>query len=131
MSKLDQPLKVKHGLAAAVAALALGIAGTAIPMATAGGGGGGNLPYRSDAHQVSANSQASERVRCPAGTHVVGGGTSGTARFEAGAGQMVNSSHPFDAGDGNNSPDDGWTGTVDNFQNAGGEFIAVHAICKE
>ena len=75
MNKLDQPLKVKHGLVAVAAALTLGIAGTAIPMATAGGGGGGNLLYRSDAHQVSANSQASERVRCPAGTHVVGHGT--------------------------------------------------------
>jgi hypothetical protein len=127
MSKLDQPLKLKHGLAAAVAIMAVSITGTAI---AGGGGGGGGFIYRSDAHQINANTQASESVRCPAGTHVVGGGTSGTAGFESGSGQMVNSSHPFDGGDGNNQPDDGWTGRVDNFQNAGNEFIAVHAICK-
>lgn len=78
MSKLDQPLKVKHGLAAVVAALTLGVAGTAIAggagqkdairanATTAGSLGGGSLAYRSDSRRVNANSQAYENVHCPA-----------------------------------------------------------------
>ena len=130
MSKLDQPLRLKHGIAAAVAALALGVAGTAIPMATAGGGGGGNLQYRFDTRTVQANSQAHENVRCPRGTKVVGGGVESSAGFRSGSGMMINSSAPLDGGDGNNTPDDGWSGAVDVFQNAGGSRIFVWAICK-
>ena len=128
MSKLDQPLRLKHGIAAALAALALGVAGTAIPMATAGGGGG--LHYVRDYKQVRANSQAHENVRCPAGTKVIGGGVSSSAGFSSGSGMMINSSYPLDSGDGGNRPEDGWRGSVDVFQNADGEFIGVWAICR-
>jgi hypothetical protein len=129
MSKLDQPLRLKHGIAAAMAALALGVAGTAIPMATAGGGGGG-LHYVRDSRPVIANSQATEVVHCPAGTRLVGGGAEGTAFFSGGSGQMLNTSAPFDDSDQNGKPDDGWIGTIDNFQNADNDRLIVHAICR-
>jgi hypothetical protein len=129
MSKLDQPLRLKHGIAAAVAALAVGVAGTAIPMATAGGGGG-TLHYRFDSRTVQANSQATERVRCAPGTKVVGGGVDSVAGFRGGSGMMINSSTPFDSADGGNNPDDGWEGAVDVFQNAGGSRMFVYVICK-
>ena len=128
MSKLDQPLRLKHGIAAVVAALILGVAGTAIPKATAGGGGG--LHYVRDSRPVRANSQATEVVHCPAGTRLVGGGAEGTAFFSGGSGQMLNTSAPFDSGDGNDKPDDGWIGTMDNFQNADNDRLIVYAICK-
>jgi hypothetical protein len=131
MSKLDQPLRLKHGIAAAVAALALGVAGTAIPMATAGGGGGDTLHYRAERfNNVPANSQRGRRADCPPGTKVVGGGVKSSAGFRSGSGMMINTSAPFDDGDGNGNPDDGWKGLVDIFQNAGGENIVVYAICK-
>jgi hypothetical protein len=129
MSKLDQPLRLKHGIAAAVAALALGVAGTAIPMATAGGGGGG-LRYVKESRPVNANSQATEVAHCPDGTKVVGGGAEGTAFFAGGSGQMLNTSAPFDSGDPNGKPEDGWIGTIDNFQNADNDRLIVWAICK-
>lgn len=129
MSKLDQPLRLKHGIAAVVAALTLGVAGTAIPMATAGGGGD-TLYYVKDGRSVRANSQAYENVNCPGGTRVIGGGVEGTAFFAGGAGQMINTSAPFDDEDGNGKPDDGWEGAMDNFGNADGKRIVVHAICK-
>ena len=129
MSKLDQPLKVKHGLVAVAAALALGAVGTMIPMATAGGGGS-NLHYVQEGRGVDAESQATEVAHCPAGTQVIGGGVEGTAFFDSGAGQMINTSAPFDDDDGNRRPNDGWLGTMDNFTNAGNDRIIVYAICK-
>jgi hypothetical protein len=129
MSRLDQPLKLKHGLVALAGALILGAAATAIPMATAQDGGG-NLHYVRDSRPVSANSQATEITRCPAGTHVVGGGAEGTAFFRGGSGQMLNTSAPFDNDDGGDKPDDGWIGTMDNFQNADNDRLIVWAICK-
>jgi hypothetical protein len=129
MSKLDQPLRVKHGLAAVAAALALGVAGTAIPLATAGGGGGG-LHYVRDGRSVNANSQARERADCPPGTKVVGGGAESSAGFSNANGMMLNTSRPFDDRDGNPYADDGWVARVDVFQNAGGQRFQVYAICK-
>jgi hypothetical protein len=121
MSKLDLPLKVKHGLAAAVAALALGVAGTAIPMATAGGGGGLHYVDRV-IRNVDANSQEDKTAFCPDGTKVVGGGVWSGAGFSSGSGMMINTSAP----DGN----DAWEGAVDVFANAGGQKMKVYAICK-
>ncbi len=43
---------------------------------------------------------------------------------------MINSSAPLDDGDGNNRPNDGWSGAVDVFQNAGGQRMFVYAICR-
>lgn len=141
MSKLDQSLRVKHGLAAVAAALTLGIAGSAI----AGGAGqsdsvrasgpsevarlDGSVHYRSERRTVRANSQAFEIVDCPAGTKVIGGGVESSAGFSNGSGMMINSTNPFDDNDGNDSVDDGWEGAVDVFQNAGGGRIKVWAIC--
>jgi hypothetical protein len=131
MSKLDQPLRLKHGLAAVAAALTLGVAGTAIPMATAGGGGGGgNLHYSAETRNVRANSQPFEIADCPPGTKVVGGGVESSAGFEGGGGTMISTSAPFDDRDRRGRPEDGWIGRVDAFQNAGGERIKVWAICK-
>jgi hypothetical protein len=129
MSKLDQPLKLKHGLAAVAAALVLGGAATAIPMATAQGGGG-NLRYVREVRDVNANSQAGLVTQCPRGTVVVGGGVRGTAGFASAEGQMINTSQPFDGGDQNSREEDGWIGRMDNFANAGNDRMAVYAICK-
>lgn len=44
---------------------------------------------------------------------------------------MINSSNPVDfTFDDNQTPDDGWEGSVDVFSNAGGERIKVYAICR-
>jgi hypothetical protein len=135
MNQLDQPLRLKHGLAAVAAALTLGVAGTAIAggagqkdavranATTAGGGGGGTLHYRSERRRnVNANSQAREAVVCHPGEKVLGGGVKSTAGFKNGGGMMINTSAP--------SGNDVWFAKVDVFQNGGGEDIVVYAICK-
>lgn len=132
MSRLDQPLKLKHGLAAAVAIMAVSITGTAIAGGGGGsGGGGGKLHYVQDGRRVRALSQAHEAVRCPPGTKVVGGGALSTAGFRDQNGMMLNSSNPLDARDSNRYVDDGWEADVDVFENAGGEAFRVYAICRD
>jgi hypothetical protein len=142
MSKLDQPLRLKHGLAAVAAALTLGVAGTAIAggagqkdavRASAGSGVAkldGGVHYRKDViNNIHANSQPSTIVPCPGGTKVVGGGVLTDAGFAGGRGMMINTSGPIDDDDPNGNPDDGWYGRVDAFDNAGGHDIKVWAIC--
>ena len=134
MSKLDRPLRLKHGLAAVVAALALGVAGTAMAGGAAQEDGvrasagkvaaarGLTLQYiTTRVNNVPANSQRGAVVDCPPGTFVVGGGIRSTAGFASGAGMMINTSR--------NSGNAAWKGRVDVFRNAGGEDILVTAIC--
>jgi hypothetical protein len=141
MSELDQPLKLKHGLAAAVAIMAVSITGTAI----AGGAGQkdavrasaasadlqGTIHYRQVRERVrmQGNEQLSREVDCHRGERVVGGGVLSSAGFRGGGGMMISSSEPFDDGDPNVADDDGWYGAVDAFANAGGQLMVVTAVC--
>ena len=134
MSRLNRPLRVWHGLLAAVAALAVGSAGSAI----AGGqrdaispaahikAAAVTLHYVHKERTVHASSQAGLHADCPPGTYVVGGGVFSSAHFAHGGGMMINSSTPFNVGDPDN---DGWFGKVDNFQNAEAKSMTVYAIC--
>lgn len=135
MSKLDQPLKLKHGLAAAVAIMAMSITGTAIAGGGGGGdggGGGSNIHYyKNTKRNVQANSQAHVQVRCGRGQRVIGGGVESDSGFALGRGQMINTSAPLDGRDANGRADDGWDAYVDTFDNADDENIRVYAICKE
>jgi hypothetical protein len=66
---------------------------------------------------------------CPAGTHVVGGGFTGSAVRTRSVQFWINSAHPFDGPDANDVPDDGWTGR--GFNRLGTDKrAAVHAICS-
>ena len=143
MRKLDRPLRLKHALIVAAAVLTLGVGATAI----AGGGGDskdalhakvtrgvsgsftGNHFYGQKTVDVAANRQVGARKKCPRGTHVVGGGAFSSAGFNGGAGMMLNSSNPFDGGDGNSIPDDGWIAYVDVFNPAPSDDFTVYAIC--
>lgn len=60
-------------------------------------------------------------VHCPARRHVSAGGVHAY-------GILILKSTPFDDGDADHAPDDGWTGTVLN-QGIGPAFFSVNAIC--
>ena len=77
---------------------------------------------------VDNNSQAGASVKCPAGTHVSGGGVHITGLDDA---LEVASSAPFDAGnDPNVTPDDGWHGVANNDGSGGTVLMQTDAVCK-
>jgi hypothetical protein len=74
-------------------------------------------------NSVPAVDNSRVQARCPKGTHVSGGGA-GTGNF---AGD-VNESKPYDGGDADSVPDDGWSAR---FNDTGGLlFTDVFAICE-
>jgi hypothetical protein len=142
MRKLNQPLRLWHGLLAIVAALAVGAAGTAIAgghsgpgkeLTTAGFGPGGFVHvgrhyYGFKARNTPAgDSQTSVRLRCPRRTKVIGGGGGGFSNDPRE--QAINFIGPFDSGDRGRKPEDGWRVFVNNVGLEGGEGIEVSAIC--
>jgi hypothetical protein len=66
-----------------------------------------------------------QSVKCPAGTHVLGGGTHTTGGINK---TTVGSSFPFDGGDGNTTPDDGWRSFATN-KSDGNEKMQTFAVC--
>lgn len=101
---------------------------------TAGGPGGmnvnavcraGPVSYTSAKDNVAPHHSAASLADCPAGTHVTGGG----AKLAGPAGKVhLASSYPFDDGDGNLTPDDGWkTGGYNGSTRKRG--LTVYAIC--
>lgn len=66
---------------------------------------------------------------CPDGTHVVGGGFTGSDVRTRAVQFWINSAGPFDGPDANDLPDDGWKGR--GFNRSGTDKRAiVHAICS-
>jgi hypothetical protein len=142
MSKLKQPLRLWHGLLAVVAALAVGVAGTAI----AGGGqakdrttagvppGGvfrdsGKYHYGVKARPTNTgNSQKGLKLKCPRGTRVIAGGGGGDSVDPTE--QNLNYSGPFDNRDRGRVRDDGWIVFVNSIDSEG-EFVVVEAICRD
>jgi hypothetical protein len=127
-------------LLAIVAALAVGAAGTAI----AGGGNGNDLTtsgfgpggfvksgkyrYGFKVRGVPAgDSQRSTRIRCPRKARVIGGGGGGSSS-EPGE-QAIIWNGPFDNGDRNLKPEDGWITYVNNLGLEGNESRSVWAVC--
>jgi hypothetical protein len=145
MSRLKQPLRLWHGLLAVVAALAVGVAGTAIAgggngdaskgLTTAGFGGRvffdvGKTRYGfKQRNTPTGNSQRALRLTCPRGTKVLGGGGGGFSNDPTE--QNVNFSGPFDSGDRGRKPEDGWRVFVNTVGGEGGEGMEVSAICQE
>jgi hypothetical protein len=77
---------------------------------------------------IPAGTDAHAEAKCPAGTHVAGGGISvgngGSLRYV-----YVNASEPFDGSDANSELDDGWSGTVRN-ASAMTAGLQVFAMCR-
>ncbi|MDX6585564.1 MAG: hypothetical protein QOI31_37 [Solirubrobacterales bacterium] len=71
---------------------------------------------------------ATERADCPAGTKVVGGGVAVGVSGEEGDARIA-SGLPFDGGDANSIPDDGWEGRGANLF-GGSKSMTVFAICS-
>jgi hypothetical protein len=67
------------------------------------------------------------RVKCPAGTHVAGGGVD-ASRHEQNV--FVRSSKPVDGADAGDAPDDGWLGEVTNNRDEPVKAV-VWAICTK
>jgi hypothetical protein len=94
-------------------------------------GTAGGLTYMRDSSglPVAPPSVVGADAACPGGTHVVGGGFTGSAVRTRSVQFWINSTHPFDGPDANNVRDDGWTGR--GFNRLGTDKRAVvHAICS-
>jgi hypothetical protein len=72
---------------------------------------------------TSDGSVQSLKVACPAGTHVTGGGE---ATFNGYKGLRLRGSYPYDGGDPDSLPDDGWKLS---YRNIGGVSVEVDAAC--
>jgi len=142
MSKLNQPLRLWHGLLAIVAALAVGAAGTAIAgdhggagkdLTTAGFGPSGFVHVGKHYYGFKArntppgDSQTPLALKCPGGTKVIGGGGGGFSNVPGE--QAINFIGPFDSRDRGRKPEDGWRVFVNNVGLEGGEGIEVSAVC--
>lgn len=106
--------------------LLVGAVGLALPAcASAATYSAGRLIYVVKNAPATAGTQSSKSARCPAGTEVTGGGafTSGTTVDDE-----VATSAPFDGGDRDAHPDDGWLAEI-NSEAAQGHVMTVYAIC--
>lgn len=138
MTSLRKPVRLwQLGLVAA-ATLIFAVAGTAIAVSDSGKSGqleeresvraaavqtvDGKSYVREDYVNAAGQTQFGN-AKCPSGKEVVGGGvaTESTA-------QDVNATQPYDSGDSNSAPEDGWRAWVQN--NAGSSADAeIYAIC--
>ncbi|MFN8218381.1 MAG: hypothetical protein U0R71_17460 [Solirubrobacterales bacterium] len=84
-----------------------------------------SFAYESATRQIPSNALVEVRARCPADTHVSGGGVE-----VAGLPTRITATAPFDGGDGGNAPDDGWTGRGDNSSTIAPHDITAFAICE-
>ena len=134
MGFLRRPVTAGQLILATGAALVLGIGGSAVaglskdgPPERANLGTAGGMLYKTDFQVIGAGQQGGGTAECPNDRHVTGGGLQASG-FNGDA-THVNSSFPDDDDDGNDTPDDGWTGVVDNGDNDS-QTVTVYAICK-
>lgn len=85
----------------------------------------GSFKYRSGSHKVKAGHGQAVAVKCPAGTHVSGGGVYADGSI---ADALVNSSYPYNGPDPGDVPDDGWKGREYNLAGSARQ-MTVFAIC--
>jgi hypothetical protein len=109
------------GVAAACAAILL-LGATASQAAT------GGLVYKvSKLRPLPAGEQASAKANCPNDTSVVGGGLQIS---EGNTATGMHSSFPFDDGDANAKPDDGWQ-SIANSRSAADKSLLAFAVCSK
>ena len=77
---------------------------------------------------LSAGAARGFSARCPAGTHVTGGGA--FVGGDIGDGRLLSTS-PFDGGDPDSRPDDGWRIKAANASVTEDSDVKVHAICQK
>lgn len=83
----------------------------------------GGKTYVREQYVNAAGQTQFGNAKCPSGKEVVGGGIATQSTT-----QDVNATQPYDAGDSNSAPDDGWRAWVQN--NSGSSARAeIHAIC--
>src|SRR5688500_9053949 len=118
-------MKRRRDRKAATAIATLGVMITGGLGAGALAGSAGEFDYVVKRAANGAGQQDGITRKCPQGTKVVGGGVFGAGGYNE---QQINSMRPYDEGDANDAPDNGWQATVDN-QTGGPVDVKVHAIC--
>lgn len=88
--------------------------------------GSGTLKYSADRGTAPAMSFGEAAADCPGESRIVGGGTEAIGV----AFHPITISSPYDDGDPNNKPDDGWQGEFDNYSSSDPGLITAFAICK-
>jgi hypothetical protein len=88
-------------------------------------GSAGEFDYVVKHAANGAGQQDSITRKCPQGTRLAGGGVFGAGGHNE---QQINSMRPYDEGDADVEPDNGWQATMDN-QTGGPLDVKVHAIC--
>jgi hypothetical protein len=86
--------------------------------------GSDGLVYRSASSPLGSADTTTVTARCPSGSAVLGGGAQVIDTLD---GVFINRSRPFDDGDRNSRPEDGWQVRV--FNNAGNYTLKAWAIC--
>jgi hypothetical protein len=81
--------------------------------------------YVSNKEPSPGRERNSAKVGCPDGSHVLGGGGKSGGKFKS---QRLVGSSPFDDGDANHDPDDGWRIVVDNLKKHT-RSITAYATC--
>jgi hypothetical protein len=82
------------------------------------------ISYVQKAYKDKSASYPTLRAACPSGTHVLGGGEATNAGY---ADVRLHHTFPYDDGDRNKAPDDGWGVKV---TNAGSNDLFAYAICS-
>jgi hypothetical protein len=92
--------------------------------------GAAKVTYRSASGEVADNSFGGASAPCPAASRVVGGGVRATELpSNTDVDMRPTIFGPFDGGDGDFVPDDGWQVEADDWGAAGGLPVESTAIC--
>jgi hypothetical protein len=93
----------------------------------AGAAAFGTLSYQVQGPVATpVNGPRTVSAACPASSHVLGGGQ---YVFAGNREAIIHTSAPFDGGDADGIPDDGWRSTVDSL-NSGHDQVTEYAICS-
>ena len=120
---MQEGVKGRHVALSLMSALFLALAVT--PAADAATVKSGGLTYVTERFEPQAGSLETLKAKCPAGTHVWGGGHYNTGTFEQ---ALPRHSYPYDSGDKGTAPDDGWKAQISVID---GVEVRVHATCAE
>jgi len=104
-----------------LAALAM----AAAPLASASVKSAGGVNYVSKGSTVAAKKTATITATCPKGTHVFSGGERNPGGFRS---IFIRQTFPFDSGDKDKAPDDGWRVRVKNLAGKK-EAVTTEAVC--
>lgn len=96
-----------------------------VPSAASAARAGAALVYPSKSFTIANNNLQGASVKCPTGYKVVGGGIGETS-----SDAVINETRPWDSGDSDSIPDDGWSGFVTNPSSAQ-QSATMFAVCKK